>query len=242
MEKPLTVINEAPAKSRVRLLRKAVVALLVLVFFIHAYYSPGRLTLQQEHEALYLSVTFVRFKPSYLIFSVRSIPNPESALEASRAYATHPHLAGSSEDLSDAKSILNFLQHELGIPEPPRPPIYNAGSALSRNATLLLTDPHASTHPTAWIDTYFPLMNTGLDQSLEILDNHGNSIWSADLVEDGDSRDGDAHKYRDAVPAWHGYSADGDVTGQLVYVNYGGKEVSLFVSDSPSSLTYIIGL
>ncbi|KAF8812309.1 Zn-dependent exopeptidase [Phlegmacium glaucopus] len=216
MEKPLKdllpITNEAPAKSKVRPLWKVVVALLIPVCFIHAYYKHShhhdhhRLTLQ-EREALYLS-----------------IPNPESALEASRKYATHPHLAGSSEDLLDAKSILHLLQDELGIPKPSQPPIYNAGSALSRNATLRLTDPQASTHPTAWIDTYYPLMNTGLDQSLEVLDNDGNLIWSADLVEDGDPRDEDAHKYRDAIPPWHGYSADGDVTGQLVYANYGAKE------------------
>lgn len=144
-------------------------------------------------------------------------------MEASRAYATHPHLAGSSEDLLDAKSILHFLQDELAIPKLAHIPIYNAGSALSRNATLLLTHPHGPTHSTAWIDTYFPLMNMGLDQSLEILDNHGNSIWSADLVEDGDPRDEDAHKYKDTIPTWHGFSADGDATGQT-------KEVSLFVS------------
>jgi N-acetylated-alpha-linked acidic dipeptidase len=151
-------------------------------------------------------------------------------LEASRAYATHPHLAGSPEDLLDAKTILHLLQDELGIPKPSHLPIYNAGSALSRNATLLLTDPHAPTHPTAWIDTYFPVMNTGLDQRLEILDNDGNLMWSADLVEDGDPRDEDAHKYRDTIPTWHGFSADGDVTGQLVYANYGDKEVSLSIS------------
>ena len=130
----------------------------------------------------------------------------------------------------DAKTILHLLQDELGIHEPLHLPIYNAGSALSRNATLLLTDPHAPVHPTAWIDTYFPVMNTGLEQSLDILDSDGISTWSADLVEDGDPRDEDAHKYRDTIPPWHGLSADGDVTGQLVYVNYGEKEVSLFFS------------
>ena len=164
-------------------------------------------------------------------------------MEASRAYATHPHLAGSSEDFLDAKAILHFLQDELNIHKPLHLPIHNAGSASSRNATLLLSDPHAPAHPTAWIDTYFPVMNTGLHQSLDILDSDSNSIWSADLVEDGDPRDEDAHKYRDTIPTWHGMSADGDVTGQLVYVNYGRKEVCFFSSpNSRNSSTYIIGL
>ncbi|KAF8165479.1 Zn-dependent exopeptidase [Crassisporium funariophilum] len=170
---------------------------------------PGRhrgLTLA-EREKLYLSV-----------------PTVESALEASRAYATHPHLAGSSEDLLDAKTILHLLQDELGIPKPSDAPIYSAGTPSSRNATLLLTSPQAPSHPTAWIDTYYPVMNTGTEQRLEILDNNGNPTWSAELVEDGDPRDPDAHKYRDAIPTWHGLSCDGDVTGELVYANYGYKE------------------
>ena len=95
---------------------------------------------------------------------------------------------------------------------------------------MLLTDPHAPAHPIAWIDTSLLVMNKGLDQSLDILDNDGKSIWSADLVEDGGPRDEDARKYKDTIPTWHGFSADGDVIGQLVYTNYGGKEVSLFIS------------
>lgn len=126
----------------------------------------------------------------------------------------------------DAKTILHLFQDEFDIPRSTHLPIYDAGSPLSRNATLLLTTPDAPSRPRAWIDTYYPVMNTGVEQALEILDDQGNAKWSADLVEDGDPRDEDAHKYRDTIPPWHGYSADGDVTGQLIYANYGDKEVS----------------
>lgn len=70
-------------------------------------------------------------------------------------------------------------------------------------------------------------MNTGVEQSLEIIDQNGTSVWTADLIEDGDPRDPDAHKYRDTIPTWHGLSCDGDVTGQLIYANYGRKEVHI---------------
>lgn len=153
------------------------------------------------------------------------MPNAESALEASRAYATHPHLAGSPEDLLDAKALLHLLQDEFRMPQPNRIPIYKAGSEESRNATLSLTERHGTSRPTAWIDTYYPIMDRGISQSLEILSEDGNSEWIADLEEDGDPGDADAHKYRLAVPPFHGYSADGDVTGQLIYANYGRKEV-----------------
>ncbi|PPQ63412.1 hypothetical protein CVT24_004922 [Panaeolus cyanescens] len=153
-----------------------------------------------------------------------SVPNAESAIEASRAYATHPHLAGSSEDLLDAKTILHLFQDEFHIHRPEHLPIYKAGSEESRKATLSLTDKHGPRRPTAWIDTYYPVMNTGLDRSLEILGDDGNPVWTADLLEDGDPRDEDAHKYKETIPSWHGLSADGDVSGQLVYANYGRKE------------------
>jgi N-acetylated-alpha-linked acidic dipeptidase len=66
-------------------------------------------------------------------------------------------LQAASADLLDAKTI---LQDELGISMPLHLPIYNAVSALSRNATLLLTDSHAPAHSIAWIDTSLLVMNT----------------------------------------------------------------------------------
>jgi len=147
-----------------------------------------------------------------------------NALAASRAYATHPHLAGSSEDFLDAKEILRLFHDELGIPIPLEWPIYKAGSESSRNATLGLSTRDAPTHPTAWVDTYYPIMNTGLEQALQIVDENGMAVWTADLSEDGDPRDPEAHKYRTSIPPWHGFSANGDVTGQLIYANYGTKE------------------
>lgn len=153
-----------------------------------------------------------------------SVPNAESAIEASRAYSTHPHLAGSIEDELDAKVILDLFQDELNILKPAELPIFKAGSNASRDATLLLSTSDAPEHPTAWIDTYYPMLNTGTDQYLEILDHNGQALWKADLIEDGDPRDPDAHKYRSTIPTWHGLSAEGDTAGQLVYVNYGRKE------------------
>lgn len=78
--------------------------------------------------------------------------------------------------------------------------------------------------PFAWIDKYFPVLNTPLDRHLEILDEDGNVAWKANLEEVVDQTDEDAHKYFDAVPAWHGLSKDGNVTGQLIYAGYGTKK------------------
>jgi N-acetylated-alpha-linked acidic dipeptidase len=146
-------------------------------------------------------------------------------LEASRSYATQPHLAGSSQDFEDAKVILKLFQDELGIHKPHREPIFKAGSHASRHSTLQLTSLLSPRHPTAWIDTYYPVLNTPLDRALEILENNGTAAWNADLIEDGDPLDPEAAKYKDAVPTWHGLSFGGEATGDLIYANYGLQEV-----------------
>ncbi|KAI0722737.1 Zn-dependent exopeptidase [Earliella scabrosa] len=168
-----------------------------------------------------------------------SVPDPASALQASREYATHPHLAGSIEDYTDATVILKLFQDELGIIAPPETPVFPAGSPESRAAILDIRKLHK---PTAWIDKYFPVMNTPLDRSLSILGEDGEPEWEADLVEDGDPRDPEAAKYRDHVPTFHGLSADGDVTGEVVYVNYGRKEDYDEILANGGSLTGKIAL
>lgn len=68
-------------------------------------------------------------------------------------------------------------------------------------------------------------MNTPLNRSVQVLGDDGKAIWEADLVEHTDDADPEAHQYADAVPTFHGLSSAGDVSGKLVYANYGRKEV-----------------
>jgi N-acetylated-alpha-linked acidic dipeptidase len=117
--------------------------------------------------------------------------------------------------------MLELFQTEFGVASTPELPIFDAGSSQSQSATLGIVN---TTKPTAWIDVYYPVLNLPLDRSLEIIDDDGTSVFSADLVEDGDPRDPEAAKYRDYIPTWHGLSSSGDVTGHLVYANYGSHE------------------
>jgi N-acetylated-alpha-linked acidic dipeptidase len=153
-----------------------------------------------------------------------AVPSAESALAASRDYATHPHLAGAVEDFQDAKDILALFQSEFGIPTPAAEPIYSAGSPESRDATLSATS--KLTKPAAWVDIYYPVMNTGNSEGMavELLGERNELFWKADLLEDGDPLDDTASKYRDSVPPFHGLSASGEAIGQLVYANYGDKD------------------
>ncbi|KAG6335106.1 hypothetical protein ID866_3975 [Astraeus odoratus] len=151
----------------------------------------------------------------------RSIPNEESALGTSRLFASKPHMAGSPSDFETAKLFLTSLQHELGITPPSSGlPIFSAGSYESRSATLNIS---SYAEPTAWIDTYYPMLNSPLNQSLEILDSDGNPIWTAELDEFSDEADPYAAEYAKSVPTWHGFSRGGEAQGKLVYAKYGRK-------------------
>ena len=130
-------------------------------------------------------------------------------------------MAGTPGDFETAKDFLKLLQKELGVSAPSTLPLYSAGTPESRNATLGVTELKA---PTAWIDTYYPVMNTPLDHSLEILGEDGTPVWTAALEEVADDTDPEAGKYYDAVTTWHGLSKGGSAKGKLVYANYGRKE------------------
>lgn len=149
------------------------------------------------------------------------MPNVANAIAFSREYTAKPHLAGSETDYDTAVSFLKTTQRHLGIEPPDQTPVYSAGTPESRNATLNIP---FSDKPSAWIDRYFPVLNTPLDRHLEILDHDGTVVWKANLEEVADRTDEEAHKYFDTVPVWHGLSKAGNVTGQLVYAGYGTKK------------------
>ncbi|KAF9521022.1 hypothetical protein BS47DRAFT_1374558 [Hydnum rufescens UP504] len=164
--------------------------------------SRGHLTVKQA-EQLFLAV-----------------PDTQRAIKTSKEYATLPHLAGSGQDFETAKSFLELLQTELSIPTPDELPVFNAGSEKSRHATLSIP---SLSEPSAWIDTYFPVLNTPLGRALDIIGDDDQVIWKANLEES--EEDGDpAGEYARTIGAWHGLSKEGEAIGKVVYVNYGRKE------------------
>lgn len=73
--------------------------------------------------------------------------------------------------------------------------------------------------PYAWIDTYYPLMNTPLERNLQTLDAEGKVLWEADLEEHAEEEDPEAHKFSNSVPTFHGLSKGADVTGRVSHAN-----------------------
>ncbi|TFL05937.1 hypothetical protein BDV98DRAFT_648051 [Pterulicium gracile] len=231
----------APLPSRRTYIARRVAVLLGGLFIVHIALNPFASSLRTSifgHDWLghlhshrhHLTTTADR--EAFFL----SIPSEKSASDFSVKLASHPHIAGSDQDFTDAKFVLSVFENALGLKKSghcahskhPELPIYKAGSNESRWATHSLTDPSVAGKdrlPHAWIDVYYPVLNTPINGSLEILSEDGSSSeWVADLAEVGDPLDKDAEKYSDAIKAWHGLSKGGEAQGQLVYANYGTQE------------------
>ncbi|KAK0495781.1 hypothetical protein EDD18DRAFT_1309958 [Armillaria luteobubalina] len=215
---PTPVTTEPNVTPRRRGIIKLVLALGVVVVAFHSVLRPYVLNAISLDGHTKASKPLVGRRAENVFLSV---PNEDVSIVTSRHYTAKPHLAGSGIDLSTAKDFLYFLQTELGVKPPTDDPIYPAGSPESQSATLSIPKTHAAQ---AWIDVYYPVMNTPLDRVVQALDQDGNVIWDADLTEHTDDTDPEAGEYYDFVPTFHGLSKGGDVTGKLVYANHGLKE------------------
>lgn len=134
-------------------------------------------------------------------------------MNTSRLLSAHAHLAGSDNDYASALSMLTFYQDSFSINSASTNsdtlPIYKAGSPESRNAILNLS---SQTDPSAWIDTYFPILNTPSSSPLiQLLGENGEAIW------EGTGEDGSECGTLSGTPAFHGLSKPGDVSGELVF-------------------------
>lgn len=72
------------------------------------------------------------------------------------------------------------------------------------------------------IDDYYVYLNTPKDNGLKLL-KENEVVYTASLIEDEIPEDSTTYG-DDLVPAFHGYSASGNVTGEFFYANYGRKE------------------
>ncbi|KAI8136994.1 hypothetical protein BJV82DRAFT_525987 [Fennellomyces sp. T-0311] len=90
------------------------------------------------------------------------------------------------------------------------------------------------------IETYYPLLNHPVKRRLAIIDGPQELLYEAKLqetpvAEDVTQRDG-------RIPTFHAYSADGNVTGRVVYVNYGRVDDFQFLSHQGLNFTGTIAL
>ncbi|ELU41729.1 vacuolar protein sorting-associated protein 70 [Rhizoctonia solani AG-1 IA] len=129
--------------------------------------------------------------------------------DVARVWTEKPHLAGTANDYYSSVQQLEAFRKHLGIKSTSKSlPVFDAGSEESRQAILSIAH---TTEPTAWIDTYYPLLNYPKERKLEILNEDGTPFWSANVEEA--PAEGD--------PAGQWYDTIG---GKLVHVGYGRKQ------------------
>ncbi|MEO6811520.1 MAG: PA domain-containing protein, partial [Isosphaeraceae bacterium] len=125
-----------------------------------------------------------------------AVPNPEKARSWLRTLTEEPHVAGTPADYKTAVFVRDKLR-EWG---------WEADLA---EYEVLLNYP-----------IYKRLFNNQGGVTLELLRPTAQKLKT---IEDPHTPDKDSVSL-DAFPAFHGYGVSGDVTGQVVYVNYGRPE------------------
>jgi N-acetylated-alpha-linked acidic dipeptidase len=76
----------------------------------------------------------------------------------------------------------------------------------------------------AQIENFYVLFPTPKERLVQLLDASGNVKFTASLQEPAVPEDPTSSQTAEQLPTYNAYSADGDVTGPLVYVNYGTRE------------------
>ncbi|KAJ9124725.1 hypothetical protein QFC24_003093 [Naganishia onofrii] len=150
------------------------------------------------------------------------VPNNDSAAAALLRYTSTEHMAGTGNDHLSALSLKAEWEAHLGLPySAPFENVFDAGSVENQAAVRGLEN---ATQSQVWVDTYYPIMNTPVSRSLDILLPEGNGLieWSATLREE--IVEGDPTSVlRDEVAVFHGLSVSGDVTAPILFVGYGTK-------------------
>ncbi|ODV93630.1 hypothetical protein PACTADRAFT_45879 [Pachysolen tannophilus NRRL Y-2460] len=75
-----------------------------------------------------------------------------------------------------------------------------------------------------WVETYNCYLNTPIEQSLKLIKEKNNEIEYIPSLKEDELEDDPTTFGGNLVPTFHGYSANGNVTAEYIYVNYGRKE------------------
>ena len=97
---------------------------------------------------------------------------------------------------------------------------HHAGGPGSRKVAEFILSKYKSWGMDAWIEEHEAFMPMPTERLLELIEPE---TYRAKLTESTFSEDEDTSD-ADQLPSFNAYSADGDVTGELVYVNYGIPE------------------
>lgn len=178
--------------------------------------SSAVATLKESPEARW-NKWFAKLESDFL-----AVPTAESARDALQRYTNVTHYAGTDGDYNSAIQILEEWGNLIGVPltENLKDLVFDAGSAESQ-AYIKGSDGKDGVR--AWTDTYAVWLNYPINSSLTLAkpDQLDKPYWTASLKED--VLDADPTSSR-GVPLFHGYSASGSVSGQVVFAGMGRKQ------------------
>ncbi len=151
-----------------------------------------------------------------------AVPSADSARDALKRYTNVTHYAGSEGDYNSALQILEEWGTLVGAPltDDLKHLVFDAGSAQSQ---AYLRGEGDKNGVRAWTDTYAVWLNYPVNSSLTLAkpDALDAPYWSAKLQEDVLEKDPTSSR---GVPFFHGYSASGSVSGQVVFAGMGRKQ------------------
>ncbi len=98
---------------------------------------------------------------------------------------------------------------------------HNVGSPYDKDNAEWIADKFRSWGFDTSIETFYVLFPTPRERKLELIEP---TKFTAKLEEPPVAVDPTSDQQAEALPPYNAYSADGDVTGPLVYVNYGTRE------------------
>lgn len=110
-----------------------------------------------------------------------------------------------------SENISEWMKHLTARP-------HHLGSAAGKEYAEFIRDKFKSWGYDAKIETYKVLFPTPKVRSLEMITP---TKYTAKLVEPALKEDATSGQKKEQLPVYHGFSADGDVTAELVFVGYG---------------------
>ncbi|CAO3619930.1 unnamed protein product [Mucor fragilis] len=165
-----------------------------------------------------------------VIFGARSYmapssPSSSAIFEAGIFEELLPTYADLIKDIPSSQSIRDMLHHYASQ-------AHLAGSHQDHQLAKWTRDQFTKFGlKNATIETYYPFMNYPTERKLGIITGNPDLLFLADLQES-----------KDSTPTFHAYSADGNVTGSVVYVNYGRLEDFVLLAQNKIELKGTIAL
>ncbi len=110
-----------------------------------------------------------------------------------------------------ASNLDQWMKHLTARP-------HHLGSPMGKEYALWMRDQFRSWGYEAELETYKVLFPTPKVRTLEMI---APTKYKAKLAEPAMKEDATSGQIKEQLPTYHGFSADGDVTGELVFVGYG---------------------